>query len=92
MPDRNKPAVSKRKDIEMIYTTDDVMKKLEIIESFIKSVRPNDELMTIRDVIRYSKLSDATIRRHIRRSSLKPFKENGKKLFRRTDVDRWLNG
>ncbi len=92
MTDRNKPAVSNRKDIEMIYTTDDLMKKLEIIESFIKSVRPNDELMTIRDVIRYSKFSDATIRRHIMRNTLKPFKKDGKKLFRRIDVDNWLKG
>ena len=92
MTDRNKPAVSKRKDIEMIYTTDDVMKKLEIIESFIKSVRPNDELMTIRDIVRYTSFSDATIRRYIRRGTLKPFKEDGKKLFRKTDVDNWLKG
>ena len=76
----------------MLYTIDDVMRKLVSIESNMQTNKSNDELMTIRDVIRYSKFSDATIRRHIMRNTLKPFKEDGKKLFRRTDVDKWLKG
>ena len=48
--------------------------------------------MTIKDLVQYSRLSEATIRRYIRRGTLKPIKEEGKKLFRRTDVDRWLKG
>ena len=76
----------------MLYTIDDVMRKLVSIESNMQTNKSNDELMTIRDVIRYSKFSDATIRRHIMRGTLKPFKEDGKKLFRRTDVDKWLKG
>ena len=76
----------------MLYTIDDVMRKLVSIESNMQTNKSNDELMTIRDVIRYSKFSDATIRRHIMRNTLKPFKKDGKKLFRRIDVDRWLNG
>ena len=90
--DRNESAVSNRKDIEMIYTTDDVMRKLDSIESNMQANKSDSELMTIRDVIRYSKYSDSTIRRNIRRNTLKPFKKDGKKLFRRIDVDRWLNG
>jgi len=46
--------------------------------------------MTIKDLVQYSRLSEATIRRNIMRGTLKPFKEDGKKLFRRDDVDRWL--
>ena len=76
----------------MLYTIDDVMRKLVSIESNMQTNKSNDELMTIRDVIRYSKFSDATIRRHIMRNTLKPFKKDGKKLFRRTDVDKWLKG
>ena len=68
------------------------MRKLDSIESNIQTNKSNNELMTIIDVSRYSKLSDATIRRSIMRGTLKPFKEDGKKLFRRTDVDNWLNG
>ena len=92
MTDRNESAVSNRKDIEMIYTTDDVMRKLDSIESNMQANKSDSELMTIRDVIRYSKFSDATIRRHIMRNTLKPFKKDGKKLFRKTDVNNWLKG
>ena len=67
------------------------MRKLDSIESNIQTNKSNNELMTIIDVSRYSKLSDATIRRSIMRGTLKPFKEDGKKLFRRTDVDNWLS-
>ena len=76
----------------MLYMIDDVMRKLVSIESNMQTNKSNDELMTIRDVIRYSKFSDATIRRHIMRNTLKPFKKDGKKLFRRIDVDNWLKG
>ena len=61
----------------MLYTIDDVMRKLVSIESNMQTNKSNDELMTIRDVIRYSKFSDATIRRHIMRNTLKPFKKDG---------------
>jgi excisionase family DNA binding protein len=76
----------------MIYTIDDIMRKLDSIESNIQTNKSNNELMTIRDIVRYTSFSDATIRRYIRRGKLKPFKEDGKKLFRRTDVDKWLQG
>ena len=74
--------------IELLHT---ITERLDRIEESIGNNRPSN-LMTIRDVIRYSKYSDSTIRRHIRRNTLKPFKKDGKKLFRRIDVDRWLNG
>ena len=68
-----------------------IIDRLEKIESLLnQSSSPN--LMTIKDLVQYSRLSEATIRRHIMRGSLKPFKEDGKKLFRRTDVDNWLQG
>ena len=68
-----------------------IIDKLEEIESLLNlSSSPN--LMTIKDLVQYSRLSEATIRRYIRRGTLKPIKEEGKKLFRRTDVDRWLKG
>ena len=68
-----------------------IFERLDRIESLItKSDNPN--LMTIKDLVQYSRLSEATIRRHIMRGSLKPFKEDGKKLFRKVDVDNWLQG
>ena len=66
-----------------------IINRLDKIESLLnKSSSPN--LMTIKDLVQYSRLSEATIRRNIMRGTLKPFKEDGKKLFLRDDVDRWL--
>ena len=68
-----------------------LIERLERIESLIRKT-DNPNLMTIKDLVQYSRLSEPTIRRHIRRNTLKPFKKDGKKLFRRTDVDKWLKG
>ena len=51
-----------------------------------------DEWMTMKDVIQYSKLSYATIIRYIRRGNLKVSKQTGRILIRRSNVDNWLNG
>ena len=68
-----------------------VLERLDRIEmSLEKNQTP--KLMTIKDIMSYASLSETTIRRHIQRGTLKPFKDEGKKLFRRTDVDRWLKG
>jgi len=78
-------AAMEKKDLIPIF------ERLEIIESLIhKTDNPN--LMTIKDLVKYSRLSEPTIRRSIMRGTLKPFKKDGKKLFRRTDVDNWLKG
>ncbi len=50
------------------------------------------KLMTIKDIVRYTGLSDPSIRRNIQRGELKAVKKEGKKLFRRIDVDNWLEG
>jgi len=68
-----------------------IFERLEKIETLITN-SDNSNLMTVKDVVRYTSLSEPTIRRGVLRGTLKPFKEEGKKLFRRTDVDRWLKG
>ena len=68
-----------------------IFERLEKIETLITD-SDNSNLMTVKDVVRYTSLSEPTIRRGVLRGTLKPFKEEGKKLFRRTDVDRWLKG
>ena len=52
----------------------------------------NDEWLTIKEVIQYSKLSEATIRRYIQRGNLKVSKQTGRILVKRSKVDEWLNG
>ena len=68
-----------------------VIERLERIELKLEQ-NQTPKLMTIKDIMSYCSLSETTIRRHIQRGTLKPFKDEGKKLFRRTDVDRWLKG
>ena len=68
-----------------------IIERLERIESLIRKT-DNPNLMTIKDLVQYSRLSEPTIRRSIMRGTLKPFKEDGKKLFRKTDVNNWLKG
>ena len=68
-----------------------VIERLARIESKLEE-KQVPKLMTIKDIISYTSYSETTIRRHILRGKLKPFKENGKKLFRKSDVDVWLKG
>ena len=76
----------------MEHLSEALLPVLERLDRIERSVDKNQtlKLMTIKDLIQYSRLSEATIRRHIMRGSLKPFKEDGKKLFRKVDVDNWL--
>ena len=66
---------------------------LERLTNIEKSIGNNKvpNLMTIKQVIEYSQLSQSTIRRSLLKGTLKPLKDEGKKLFRKSDVDRWLN-
>ena len=66
---------------------------LERLTNIEKSIGNNKvpNLMTIKQVIEYSQLSQSTIRRSLLKGTLKPFKDEGKKLFRKSDVYRWLN-
>ena len=68
-----------------------IFERLERIESLILNNKMS-ALMSIKDVAKYTSLSEPTIRRSVMRGTLKPIKEDGKKLFRRTDVDNWLKG
>ncbi len=68
-----------------------VLERLDRIEMSLEK-NQSPKLMTIKDIMSYASLSETTIRRHIQRGTLKPFKENGKKLFRKVDVDKWLKG
>jgi predicted transcriptional regulator of viral defense system len=69
-----------------------LIERLDKIESLIKKTTTSkSKLMTIRDVSEYSSMSQVSVRRAIQKGILKPFKDIGKKLFRKDDVDRWLN-
>ena len=70
-----------------------LIERLDKIESLIKKTTTNkSKLMTLKDVADYSSLSQVSVRRAIQKGMLKPFKDTGKKLFKKDDIDRWLNG
>ena len=78
----------------MEYDMIRVIERLNRIEDLlqIKNNVYRSKLMTIKDIVRYTGLSDPSIRRSIQRGKLKAVKREGKKLFRRVDVDNWLEG
>ena len=59
----------------------------EIIEGNV-----SDKWMNIKDVCDYSSVSESTIRRAVKRGTLKASHSTGKLLFKISSVDRWLNG
>ena len=69
-----------------------IIERLRKIESLISEKESvyKAKLMSMKDIVKYTGLSEPTIRRGIQREKLKPFKKAGKKLFRRKDVDSWL--
>ena len=71
-----------------------VIDRLNRIEDLLQNKNNvyRSKLMTIKDIVRYTGLSDPAIRRNIQRGKLKAVKKEGKKLFRRVDVDNWLEG
>ena len=70
-----------------------LIERLDRLESLIKKTTAKEsKLMSVKDVAEYSSLSELTIRRSVQKGTLKPFKYTGKKLFKKDDVDRWLNG
>ena len=70
-----------------------IIEKLESLERLIKKTTKTDnELMTIKAVAKYYSMSEVSVRRAVHKGVLKPFKDSGKKLFKKNEVDRWLNG
>ena len=51
----------------------------------------NERWLTIKEVCQYSSLSESTVRRAIRKGTLKASNSTGKLLFKVSSVDRWLN-
>ena len=68
-----------------------LLEKLDEIKSILKG-RTNDKWLKIDEVCKYSSISDSTIRRAVRRGTLKASTSTGRLLFKKSDVDRWLRG
>ena len=62
---------------------------LSNLKNLIESYKPVS-WMTLREVCKYTRLSEPTLRRYVKRGALKASQSTGKLLFKRDDVDRWL--
>jgi excisionase family DNA binding protein len=68
-----------------------ISEQLNRIEEKIDN-RINKTWLSITDVIKTTGLSRSTINRYIANGELKSVKNYGKRMFRMSWVDRWLNG
>ena len=73
---------------ESTYRTNELLTELL---ATVKEDKP-DEWLTINEVSHYTKLSEPTIRRYLKASKLKASKATGRLLFKKSNIDRWLNG
>ena len=68
-----------------------IMEMLTEMKEIIKG-NVSDKWMNMKDVCNYVNLSESTVRRAIRKGSLKASHSTGKLLFKVSSVDRWLKG
>jgi excisionase family DNA binding protein len=67
---------------------------LEMFNKILKAlkVKEPDEWLTMNQVSTYSKLSEPTLHRYIRRGQIKVSKQTGRLLFKKSNVDAFLEG
>ncbi|MAV69829.1 MAG: hypothetical protein CMG04_03385 [Candidatus Marinimicrobia bacterium] len=68
-----------------------IREQLERIEKKLDGNYSNP-FLSINQVSDFCSLSCSTIRRSMHKGELKCSRRNGKLLFRKSDVERWLNG
>lgn len=67
---------------------------MEMLTEMKEMIQGNisDKWMNMKDVCNYTSVSESTIRRAVKRGTLKSSQQTGRLLFKRTDVDNWLKG
>ena len=68
-----------------------ILKKINKIQDHLLK-NNQDTWMSIKDAVQYTKLSDSTIRRAIKKGCLKVSKRTGKNLLKQSWIDKWLGG
>ena len=66
-----------------------ILKKINKIQDHLLT-NNQDTWMSIKDAVQYTKLSDSTIRRAIKKGCLKVSRKTGKNLFKQSWIDQWL--
>ena len=67
---------------------------LEMFDEILKALKAknHDEWLTMNQVAAYTKLSEPTLHRYIRRNLIKVSKQTGRLLFKKSNVDAFLEG
>ena len=68
-----------------------IIELLNEIKSLVQG-NATSRWLNIRDVAKYTSVSESTLRREIRKGNLKASHATGILLFKIVDIDRWLNG
>ena len=68
-----------------------IIELLKEVKGLIQD-KVSDRWLSIRDVCKYTSVSESTVRRAVKRGTLKASHSTGKLLFKVSSVDRWLNG
>jgi excisionase family DNA binding protein len=68
-----------------------IMEQLDEIKSLITG-KSSERWLTIKDTCEYTSISESTIRRAVKRCTLKSSKGTGRLLFKQSDIDNWLKG
>ena len=66
-----------------------IMEILEELKSLMITNHHN-KWMNINEICNYTSVSESTIRRAVKRGTLKASNQTGRLLFKRTNVDNWL--
>ena len=69
-----------------------ILERLERIEKLILDGRMSDRWISLDEAIKYSGLSESTLRRAIQIGRLKVSKQTGKLMFQISWIDRFLGG
>jgi len=67
---------------------------MEMLTEMKEMIQGNisDKWMNMKDVCNYTSVSESTIRRAVKRCTLKSSKGTGRLLFKQSDIDNWLKG
>ena len=68
-----------------------IIELLKEIKGLIQD-KVSDRWLSIRDVCKYTSVSESTVRRAVKRGVLKASHSTGKLLFKVSSVDNWLKG
>ena len=68
-----------------------IMEMLTEMKEMIKG-NISDKWMNMKDVCNYTSVSESTIRRAVKRGTLKSSKGTGRLLFKQSNIDSWLKG